>query len=149
MDELLIFLKCISKFYHFTQGKDYVACGNSTSKKDSQANAAKDFINYLLRTGEMLPNEVPADAGLDQRYHSNIHKKTGWWVRFAYKLGRWVKKLAVSLFHGADFEHIQSLPRYILSVRPPVYTMSLPSLHYLSPFQKLMLYWTFKNQIFD
>ena len=84
------FWSVIDTLYHFTQGKDYVACGNSTSKKDSQANAAKDFINYLLRTGEMLPNEVPADAGLDQRYHSNIHKKTGWWVRFAYKLGRWV-----------------------------------------------------------
>ena len=64
-------------------GFDYVACGNSTNKKDSQvfyfptqcgnytnllsyfficifqANAAKDFINYLIRQGQMLPNEVP------------------------------------------------------------------------------------------
>jgi len=45
---------------------DYTACGNSTSKKDSQANAAKDFINYLLRQGVMLPNEVPQDVGVDQ-----------------------------------------------------------------------------------
>ena len=53
-------------FSRFTQGYDYTACGNSTSKKDSQANAAKDFINYLLRQGVMLPNEVPQDVGVDQ-----------------------------------------------------------------------------------
>ena len=53
-------------FLVFTQGYDYTACGNSTSKKDSQANAAKDFINYLLRQGVMLPNEVPQDVGVDQ-----------------------------------------------------------------------------------
>ena len=53
-------------FIAFTQGYDYTACGNSTSKKDSQANAAKDFINYLLRQGVMLPNEVPQDVGVDQ-----------------------------------------------------------------------------------
>ena len=45
------------------QGFNYVACGNSTNKKDAQSNAAKDFINFLVRQGQMLPNEVP--AGLD------------------------------------------------------------------------------------
>ena len=43
-----------------------MACGNSTNKKDSQANAAKDFVNYLIRQGQMMPNEVPQEAGLDQ-----------------------------------------------------------------------------------
>jgi hypothetical protein len=37
---------------------DYVACGNSTSKKDAMANSAKDFIQYLLRKGEMKEEEV-------------------------------------------------------------------------------------------
>ena len=55
-----------NSFSFLTQGYDYTACGNSTSKKDSQANAAKDFINYLLRQGAMLPNEVPQDVGVDQ-----------------------------------------------------------------------------------
>ena len=55
-----------SVFFSHAQSYDYTACGNSTSKKDSQANAAKDFINYLLRQGVMLPNEVPQDVGVDQ-----------------------------------------------------------------------------------
>ena len=40
------------------------ACGNSTSKKDSQSNAAKDFVSYLVRQGTMSPDEVPAEAGI-------------------------------------------------------------------------------------
>jgi ATP-dependent RNA helicase A len=40
------------------------ACGNSTSKKDAQSNAAKDFISYLIRQGQMNPEEVPSEAGL-------------------------------------------------------------------------------------
>ena len=51
---------------YLVPGYDYSACGNSTSKKDSQANAAKDFIQYLLRQGQMLPNEVPDGCGMDQ-----------------------------------------------------------------------------------
>ena len=54
------------EFYPLVPGYDYSACGNSTSKKDSQANAAKDFIQYLLRQGQMLPNEVPDGCGMDQ-----------------------------------------------------------------------------------
>jgi ATP-dependent RNA helicase A len=41
------------------------ACGNSTSKKDSQTNAAKDFVSYLIRQGSITPEEVPSEAGLD------------------------------------------------------------------------------------
>ena len=29
-------------------GYDYVACGNSTSKKDAQSNAARDMCQYLV-----------------------------------------------------------------------------------------------------
>lgn len=36
-----------------------MGCGNSTSKKDAQTNAAKDFIQFLIRTGRMGAAEVP------------------------------------------------------------------------------------------
>ncbi|XP_012946325.2 ATP-dependent RNA helicase A, partial [Aplysia californica] len=39
---------------------DYVGVGNSTSKKDAQANAARDFIQYLVRLGRMSGDDVPA-----------------------------------------------------------------------------------------
>uniref|UniRef100_A0A8C2ZEU4 RNA helicase n=1 Tax=Cyclopterus lumpus TaxID=8103 RepID=A0A8C2ZEU4_CYCLU len=38
----------------------YTGMGNSTNKKDAQTNAARDFVNYLVRTGEMSAAEVPA-----------------------------------------------------------------------------------------
>ncbi|XP_078685093.1 ATP-dependent RNA helicase A-like isoform X1 [Branchiostoma floridae x Branchiostoma belcheri] len=41
-------------------GYDYVGAGNSTSKKDAQTNAARDFVMYLVRTGEVSQAEVPA-----------------------------------------------------------------------------------------
>lgn len=41
-------------------GFSYIGMGNSTNKKDAQANAARDFVNYLVRVGEMSASEVPA-----------------------------------------------------------------------------------------
>uniref|UniRef100_T1JBZ2 RNA helicase n=1 Tax=Strigamia maritima TaxID=126957 RepID=T1JBZ2_STRMM len=41
-------------------GFDYVGVGNSTNKKDSQANAAKDFLMYLIRVGKVQQSEIPA-----------------------------------------------------------------------------------------
>jgi len=40
-------------------GFDYVAAGNSTNKKDAQTNAAKDMVQYLVRTGRLNASEVP------------------------------------------------------------------------------------------
>ena len=40
-------------------GFDYVGAGNSTTKKDAQANAAKDFVQYLVRQGLIKPEDVP------------------------------------------------------------------------------------------
>lgn len=34
--------------------------GNSTNKKDAQANAARDFCQYLVRQGQMKADEIPA-----------------------------------------------------------------------------------------
>ncbi|KAL8568221.1 hypothetical protein ACOMHN_027744 [Nucella lapillus] len=42
------------------EGLEYVAIGNSTSKKDAQANAARDFVNFLVRIGKIDANEVPS-----------------------------------------------------------------------------------------
>ena len=44
-------------------GYDYVGAGNSTSKKDAMANAAKDFCSYLVRIGDMGQAEVPGGGG--------------------------------------------------------------------------------------
>lgn len=38
---------------------NYVGVGNSTNKKDAQANAAKDFVQFLIRKGEVSAAEVP------------------------------------------------------------------------------------------
>ncbi|XP_072177785.1 ATP-dependent RNA helicase A protein-like [Diadema setosum] len=38
----------------------YVGAGNSTNKKDAQANAAKDFLMFLVRNGELQSSDLPA-----------------------------------------------------------------------------------------
>lgn len=43
-------------------GFDYVGAGNSTNKKDAQGNAAKDYVNYLVRTDRVNPNDVPKET---------------------------------------------------------------------------------------
>lgn len=40
----------------------YAGAGNSTTKKEAQLNAAKDFVNYLVRTGLVLATDVPEDS---------------------------------------------------------------------------------------
>uniref|UniRef100_A0A8K9UAZ0 RNA helicase n=1 Tax=Oncorhynchus mykiss TaxID=8022 RepID=A0A8K9UAZ0_ONCMY len=42
------------------EGFNYTGMGNSTNKKDSQANAARDLVNYLVGAGEMNAAEVQA-----------------------------------------------------------------------------------------
>ena len=37
-----------------------MAVGNSTSKKDAQSNAARDFTQFLVRRGEIKASEVPS-----------------------------------------------------------------------------------------
>lgn len=43
-------------------GISYVGAGNSTTKKEAQVNASRDFVNYLVRTGQVPKNEVPEDV---------------------------------------------------------------------------------------
>lgn len=42
------------------EGFNYIGMGNSTNKKDAQSNAARDFVNFLVRQGKMSSSEVPA-----------------------------------------------------------------------------------------
>lgn len=48
-------------------GFNYIGMGNSTNKKDAQTNSARDFVNYLVRIGEMSAAEVPA-LGVSTRF---------------------------------------------------------------------------------
>lgn len=43
-------------------GIPYVGAGNSTNKKDAEKNAARDFVNFLVRTGEINASDVPANV---------------------------------------------------------------------------------------
>lgn len=43
-------------------GFNYVGAGNSTVKKDAEKNAARDFVNFLVRNGNVNAAEVPGDA---------------------------------------------------------------------------------------
>uniref|UniRef100_A0A8C4NDB0 DRBM domain-containing protein n=2 Tax=Eptatretus burgeri TaxID=7764 RepID=A0A8C4NDB0_EPTBU len=43
----------------------YTGMGNSTNKKDAQTNAARDFVNYLVRIGEMKQEDVPGAKHLN------------------------------------------------------------------------------------
>lgn len=49
-----------TQFQVRADGFDYIAVGNSTNKKDAQTNAAKDFVQYLVRQGLVQQAEVPA-----------------------------------------------------------------------------------------
>nr|CAD7460225.1 unnamed protein product [Timema tahoe] len=44
------------------EGFDYVGAGNSTSKKDAQFNASRDFVQYLVRQGIVKASDLPEDA---------------------------------------------------------------------------------------
>ncbi|GFR82954.1 ATP-dependent RNA helicase A-like protein [Elysia marginata] len=50
--------KCEARIESF----DYVGVGNSTNKKDAQSNAARDFIQFLVREGHMSAADVPPNV---------------------------------------------------------------------------------------
>lgn len=43
-------------------GINYVGAGNSTVKKDAEKNAARDFVSFLVRNGNVLAADVPGDV---------------------------------------------------------------------------------------
>lgn len=44
------------------EGYSYVAAGNSVTKKEAQKNASRDFLNFLVRSGELSASDVPEDV---------------------------------------------------------------------------------------
>lgn len=44
-------------------GFNYVGAGNSTNKKDAQSNAARDFVQYLVRQALVSPKDLPSELG--------------------------------------------------------------------------------------
>ena len=51
---------CIICFLQLTiQGVDYVANGSASNKKEAEAAAARDFLNYLVNAGHMPADSVP------------------------------------------------------------------------------------------
>ncbi|CAG2068909.1 unnamed protein product, partial [Timema podura] len=48
------------------EGFDYVGAGNSTSKKDAQFNASRDFVQYLVRQGIVKASDLPEDVSVIQ-----------------------------------------------------------------------------------
>lgn len=43
-------------------GIAYVGAGNSMTKKEAQMNASRDFVNYLVRSGQVAATDVPEDV---------------------------------------------------------------------------------------
>ncbi|KAA3676381.1 ATP-dependent RNA helicase A [Paragonimus westermani] len=54
----------------------YIGIGNSTSKKDAQTNAARDFANYLVREGHVKASDVPSlkpgETGVPESSNSTV-----------------------------------------------------------------------------
>lgn len=58
-------------------GYPYIGVGNSTTKKEAQFNAAKDFIQFLVRQGKIDEKELPTDVSVSNRtvnFFSKLHK---------------------------------------------------------------------------
>lgn len=68
-------------------GFDYVAVGNSTNKKDSQGNASRDFINYLVRVGKVNPQDVPAEVNIPAPSEQSFNQQSSAGSRPVFKDG--------------------------------------------------------------
>lgn len=51
--------------------KMYFSVGNSVSKKDAQTNAARDFLQFLIRNGDIKPGEI------SDQVHNTCLRKIG------------------------------------------------------------------------
>lgn len=48
------------------EGYNYAGVGNSATKKEAQTNASRDFVNYLVRIGQVFAVDVPGEHGVKQ-----------------------------------------------------------------------------------
>ncbi|XP_055390609.1 dosage compensation regulator [Condylostylus longicornis] len=49
----------------------YVGVGNSTNKKDAERNACRDFLNFLVRNGNLKSSEIPNESSNSAAAPSN------------------------------------------------------------------------------
>lgn len=66
--------------------------GNSTNKKDAQTNAARDFVNFLVRIGEVTAAEVPTVAVRTPRLRIYREK-----IKYILQLSWMMKKVLADL----------------------------------------------------
>ncbi|KPP75599.1 hypothetical protein Z043_105136 [Scleropages formosus] len=59
------------------EGFNYIGMGNSTNKKDAQSNAARDFVNYLIRAGEVKAADVPSVGPSMSEFGTSANKGEG------------------------------------------------------------------------
>lgn len=57
-------------------GFSYVGAGNSGNKKDAQANAVKDFVQYLVRQGKIPASQVPVEVCMFEKFSKFIKSAT-------------------------------------------------------------------------
>lgn len=57
-------------------GFSYVGAGNSGNKKDAQANAVKDFVQYLVRQGKIPASQVPVEVCMFEQFLKFIKSST-------------------------------------------------------------------------
>lgn len=74
---------------------NYIGMGNSTNKKDAQTNAARDFVNYLVRIGQMNAAEVPALGVRNLLSRSSGCSRLMILLLNVYKLTDWLLALLV------------------------------------------------------
>ena len=56
----------------------YVGAGNSTNKKDAEKNASRDFVNFLVRSGNIKESEIPQDESqLQQQQQASSSNTQG------------------------------------------------------------------------
>ncbi|KAK7017965.1 ATP-dependent RNA helicase A, partial [Halocaridina rubra] len=60
-------------------GYNYAGVGNSTNKKDAGENAAKDFVQYLMRQGEISQSDLPDMKGQDVKLEKDDQSQPASW----------------------------------------------------------------------
>eukprot|EP00795_Rhopilema_esculentum_P010876 gene10876-19699_t len=55
------------------QGIDFVAQGGATNKKEAEAAAAREFLNYLVDNGHLAANSVPPNLLSGQRFSVGVN----------------------------------------------------------------------------
>ena len=117
-------------------GFSYTGMGNSSNKKDAQSNAARDFVNYLVRVGEMNGAEVPA-LGVRTPFLSTKF----WYHKVIELLAKELNFFYFSVFIGFSSYHRQV---FLTTVGRMVVELVLIALEVFLPVDLYHLIWLWK-----